>query len=262
MDLGLKGKTAIVTGGAASIGRAISITLAAEGVNVVIADMDEKQMERVVGTIEASGGKAVAAKTDVTKYDEVEALVKKTLDQFTNIDILVNNVGWDRMMPFVDTTPEFWDKIIALNYRAMMNCTRLVLPHMIERKAGAIVSIGSDAGRMGEFREAVYGGCKAAQISLSKSIAREVGRYGIRANVVCPGMTRPESAEEVGDYVGLGKGLLSIDQERLDLIAKSYPLRRIGKPQDIANAVTFLASDRTSFITGQVISVSGGYSMM
>ncbi len=262
MDLGLKGKTAIITGGGASIGRAISITLAAEGANVTIADIDENQMKKVVGTIEASGGKAIAVKTDVTKYNELEAMVKKTLDQFNNIDILVNNVGWDNFMPFVETTPDLWDKLIALNFKGMMNCTRLVLPHMIEKRAGAIVSIGSDAGRIGEFREGVYGGCKAAQMSLSKTIAREVGRYGIRLNVICPGLTRPESSEEVGEYAGFGKDFLSMDAERAEKATALYPLRRLGKPQDIANAVAFLVSDRASFITGQVLSVSGGYTMV
>ena len=262
MDLGLKGEIAIVTGGASNIGRAISITLAAEGANVVIADIDQKQMEKVVGTIQASGGKAIAVETDITKYDHVEAMVKKALDEFQNIDILVNNVGWDRLQPFVETTPELWDKIIDLNYKGMMNCCRVVLPHMIERKAGAIVSVGSDAGRMGEFREGVYGGCKAAQISLSKTIAREVGRYGIRLNVVCPGLTLATSPEEVGEYGGFGMGFYTMPPERVEKAASLYALRHLGKAQDIANAVAFLASDAASFITGQTLSVSGGYTMI
>lgn len=262
MDLGLKGKTAIVTGGASNIGRAISITLAAEGANVIIADIDQKQMEKVVGSIQASGGKAIAVETDITRYDQVEAMVKKALDEFKNVDILVNNVGWDRLQPFVETTPELWDRIIDLNYRGMMNCCRLVLPHMIEREAGAIVSVASDAGRMGEFREGVYGGCKAAQMSLSKTIAREVGRYGIRLNVVCPGLTPAAGPEEVGEHGGFGIGFYTMDPERVEKATRLYPLRRLGKAQDTANAVAFLASDAASFITGQVLSVSGGYTMI
>ena len=262
MDLGLKGKTATVTGGASNIGRAISITLAAEGANVVIADIDEKQMGKVVATIESSGGKAIAVKADITKRDEVDAMVKKALDQFKSIDGLVNNVGWDSLMPFVETTPELWDKIININYKGMMNCCHAVLPHMIEKGSGAIVSTSSDAGRMGEFREGVYGGCKAAQISLSKTIAREVGRYWIRVNVVCPGMTMPTSPEETGELGGFGHGFRTIPQETLDKIVRNYALRRIGKPQDIAGAVAFLLSDAASFVTGQTLSVSGGYTML
>ena len=144
----------------------------------------------------------------------------------------------------------------------MMNCCRLVLPHMIERQTGAIVSISSDAGRMGEFKEAVYGGCKAAQISLSKTIAREVGRYGIRLNVVCPGLTPVTSPEEVGEYGGFGSGFTAMDPERAEKATRLYPLRRLGKAQDTANAVAFLASNVASFITGQTLSVSGGYTMI
>ena len=209
-----------------------------------------------------SCGEIIIIKTDITKYEQVENLVKKVLDQFEKIDILVNNVGWDQLMRFVETTPELWDRIIDINYKGMMNCCHAVLPHMIERQAGAIVSVGSDAGRMGEFREGVYGGCKAAQMSLSKTIAREVGKYGIRLNVVCPGLTLATSPEEVGKYGSFGRGYTPTDPVRVEKATKFYPLRRLGKSQDIANAVAYLASDVSSFITGQTISVSGGYTMM
>ena len=262
MDLGLKGKIAIVTGGASNIGRAIAITLAEEGAIVVISDIDETQMEKVVSTIETSGGKSIAVKTDITKYDQVETMVKKVLDQFEKIDIIVNNVCWDHLERFVETTPELWEKIIDINYKGMMNCCHLVLPHMIERQAGAIVSVASDAGRMGEFREGVYGGCKAAQISLSKTIAREAGRYGIRLNMVCPGLTPATNPEEVGEYGSFGRGFSPMDPERVEKASKLYPLRRLGKAQDTAKAVAFLASDAASFITGQTLSVSGGYTMI
>jgi NAD(P)-dependent dehydrogenase (short-subunit alcohol dehydrogenase family) len=262
MDLGLKGKVAIVTGGASNIGRSISLTLAKEEAIVAMADIDEEQMKKLVSTIEASGGKAAAIKTDITKYDQVEAMVKNVLSQFGRIDILVNNVGWDKLERFVDTTPDLWEKIIDINYKGMLNCCHLVLPHMIEKQAGAIVSVGSDAGRMGEFREGVYGGCKAAQMSLTKTIAREVGRYGIRLNVVCPGLTPAASPEEVGKYGSFGRGFSPMDPERVEKATKLYPLRRLGKSQDIANAVAFLASDVASFITGQTLSVSGGYTMI
>ncbi len=256
MELGLKGKTAIVTGGASNIGRAISIALATEGVNVVIADIDQKQAEKVVGFIDGKGGTAVAVTTDLTRYDQVETMVKKALDRFKNLDILINDVGWDVANLFVETTPEFWDKIIGINYRAMLNCCKVILPHMIERKSGTIVTIASDAGRTGEPREGVYAGCKGAQIALSKTLAKEVGRYGIRVNVVCPGWT-PGAPDEVGDHsMYTGR---TIAPEILEKAAKAYPLGRLCRPQDVAGAVVFMASDAAGFITGQTLSVSGGY---
>ena len=264
MDLGLTGKTVVVTGGGSNIGRAISLAFAREGSNVVIAELDEFQGKKVADQANATrgGGRCIVVKTDVTKLDKVEAMVKKTLEEFGKIDVLVNNVGWDKPQLFTETDPAFWDKVIALNYRSDLNCIKAVLPHMIERKGGSIVSIGSDAGRVGEFREAVYSGCKAGVIALSKAIAREVGRYGIRLNVVCPGVTVP-SPEEMGEE-SMWKGDIAkmFTPETQEKIAKSYPLRRLGKGQDIANAVVFLASDAASFITGQTLSVSGGYSMM
>ena len=265
MDLGLAGKTAIVTGGAANIGRAISLAFTREGANVVIVELDESQGKKVAAEANAmkAGGRCIVVKTDVTKLAEVEGMFKKALNEFGKVDVLVNNVGWDILQLFTETNPEFWDKVVALNYRSNLNCIKTVLRHMIERKSGSIVSIGSDAGRVGEFREAVYSGCKAGVIALSKAIAREVGRYGIRLNVVCPGTTVP-SPEEIGEGSMWKKGGVAdiFTPEMQEKIAKNYPLRRLGKGQDIANAVAFLASDAASFITGQTLSVSGGYSMM
>lgn len=263
MDLGLAGKTAIVTGGGSNIGRAISLTFAREGANLVIAELKKDFGEEVVAKAKTlkTGGRAMVIETDVTKVDTVEALVKKTLDEFGKIDILVNNVGWDIQMLFVETTPDFWDKVININYKGVLNCTKAVLPHMIERKSGAIVNIGSDAGRIGEFKEAVYGGCKGAVIAFTKAVARETGRYGIRLNVVCPGLTVPAD-EEIGSGSMWKVTKEYFTPELLEKASKSYPLRRVAKAQEIANAVVFLASDAASFVTGQTLSVSGGYSMM
>ena len=263
MDLGLKGKTAIVTGGASHIGRGISIMLASEGVNVVIADLDQKQSEKTVETIGASGGKAIAIKTDVTRYNEVESMVAQSLDQLKSVDILVNNAGWDAFAFFVDTNPELWDKIININYKAMLNCCRAVLPHMIAKKSGAIVSIVSDAARVGGPREAVYSGCKGAMISLSKTLARENGRFGIRVNVVSAGATPPKP-EEVGELsMHFGRPASPApDPAQQKELQRLYPLGRTGTPRDLACAVAFLASDSASFITGQTLSVSGGYCMV
>ena len=262
MDLGLEGKTVIVTGGGSNIGRAISQAFAREGSNVVIAEIDEGQGQKVVDEIKDLNGNAVLIKTDVTKLADVESMVKKTLEDFKKIDVLVNNVGWDIPQFFMETTEDFWDRVISLNYRCDLNCMKAVLPHMIELKYGAIVSIGSDAGRVGEFRESVYSGCKAAVIGLSKAVAREVGRFGIRLNVVCPGVVVPDT-EDIGEQ-SMWKGELGdfFTPDVQERAAKVYALRRLGKADETANAVVFLASDAANYITGQTLSVSGGYSMV
>lgn len=262
MELGLAGKTVIVTGGGSNIGRTISLAFAGEGSNVVIAEIDEAQGQKVAEEAKGLGGQTMTIKTDVTKLADVQSMVKKTLDEFKKIDALVNNVGWDIPQLFTKTTEDFWDKVISLNYRSDLNCIKEVLPYMIEQKSGAIVSIGSDAGRVGEFREAVYSGCKAGVIALSKAIAREVGRYGIRLNVVCPGVVVP-APEEIGERsMWKGETAKIFTPEVQEKAAASYALRRLGKAQDVANAVVFLASDAANYITGQTLSVSGGYSMM
>jgi NAD(P)-dependent dehydrogenase (short-subunit alcohol dehydrogenase family) len=263
VELGLEGKAAIITGGASNIGRGIVLGFAKEKVNIVLADIDEDQAKKVAEEANALGGSTTVIKTDVTNWDSVQAMVKQTLEEFGKIDILVNVVGWDKIQPFLETTPDFWDKVINLNYRGDLNCFKAVLPHMVERKYGKIVSIASDAGRIGEFREAVYSGCKAGVIALSKAIAREVGRYGININVVCPGVVVPESKEVTGTGTMWTEDMMKIfTPEAQEKAAKNYVLRRLGKAGDIADAVLFLASDRASYITGQTLSVSGGYTMM
>jgi 2-hydroxycyclohexanecarboxyl-CoA dehydrogenase len=191
-------------------------------------------------------------------------MVQQTLDTFGHLDVLVNNVGWTVERLFIEKPRSEWEREIQLNLWSGINCTRAVLDSMIAQKKGAIVSIGSDAGRMGEFREAVYAACKGGVIALTKTVAREVGKYGIRLNVVCPGTTMPSDAEEIGAtsmWAGSFGGGWNTPEMR-ERIAKAYPLRRIGQPDDVANAVVFLASDAASFITGQTLSVSGGYTMM
>lgn len=262
MELGLKGKSVIVTGGASNIGRGIVHCFAREGMNIMIADLDEGQAKKVADEAKDLGSKASVVKTDVTNYDAVEAMVKKTIDEFGAVDILVNNVGWDLQQLFIDTNTDFWDKVIAINYRSVLNCSKAVLGHMIERNSGVILSTGSDAGRIGEFREAVYGGTKGAVIAFTKAASREVGRYNVRLNVVCPGVTIPQSEDEYGEDSGwkLSRGFFTDDV--MAKVVKAYPLRRLGTSEDIGNAMVFLASDAANFITGQTLSVSGGYSMM
>ncbi len=179
-------------------------------------------------------------------------------------DVLVNNVGWTIDRLFVEKAREEWEKEIRLNLWGMINCTRAALDSMIARKYGAIVSLGSDAGRMGEFREGVYAACEAGVIALSKSLAREVGRRGVRLNVVCAGMTIPESDEEISSLsMWAQEATRQFNTPDMKArIAKAYPLRRVDRADDIAATVVFLASDAASFITGQTLSVSGGYVMM
>ena len=265
MDLDLAGKSVIVTGGGSNIGRAISLAFAREGSCVTIADVDEAQARKAADEAERLGAKAgMAVRTDVTSWESVQAMVQAVEKRFGVVDVLVNNVGWTLDGLFVEKTREAWEKEIQLNLWGMINCTRAVLDGMIVRKAGAIVSMGSDAGRMGEFREGVYAACKAGVIALSKSLAREVGRYGIRLNVVCPGMTMPSSEDEIGPLSMWAADVNKQWQtaEMRTRIAKVYPLRRVARPDDISGAVLFLASSAAGFITGQTLSVSGGYTMM
>ena len=264
MDLNLAGKTVIVTGAGSNIGRAIALAFARERAAVVVAEIDETQGGKTAAEAAALGAPAIAVATDVTRWESVQGMVRAAEQRFGRVDVLVNNVGWTHDALFVEKVRDEWEREIQINLWGMINCTRAVLDGMIVRKAGAIVSMGSDAGRMGEFREGVYGACKAGVIALSKSIAREVGKFGIRLNVVCPGMTMPKSDEEIG--------ALSMWQsednrawrapEMQARIAKAYPLRRVATPDDVTGAVLFLASDAASFITGQTLSVSGGYTMM
>jgi 2-hydroxycyclohexanecarboxyl-CoA dehydrogenase len=265
MDLKLADKSVIVTGGGSNIGRALSLAFARERAHVTIAEIDEAQGRKVAAEAERAGARsAQVIRTDVTKPDQVQSMVKAVEQRHGRVDVLVNNVGWTMDRLFVEKTREEWEREVQINLWGVINCTRAVLDGMIARKSGAVVSMGSDAGRMGEFREAVYGACKAGVIALTKSLAREVGRYGIRLNVVCPGMTMPDSDEEIGAQSMWAAEVNKAwgTPEMKARIAKVYPLRRIGRPEDVAPAVLFLASDAAGFITGQTLSVSGGYTMM
>jgi 2-hydroxycyclohexanecarboxyl-CoA dehydrogenase len=261
--LNLAGKTVVITGGGSNIGRGMVLAFAREKARVVIADIDESQGQKVAREAGGLGGKAVAIKVDVTDVDSVTAMVKKTLEQFGKIDILVNNAGWVMDRLFIEKPRAEWEKEVNINFWGVINCTRAALDHMIERKYGKIINIGSDAGRMGEYREVVYAGTKGGIIAMSKALARELGRFGINVNVVCPGTTMPESLEHSGElsmWKGpMGQIFTTAAQEKA---AKLYPLRRLGKPEDMANLAIFLASDAAGYITGQTISVSGGYTMM
>ncbi len=262
MDLDLKGKTVTVTGGGSNIGRAISLDFAREGSNVSIGELDEKQTVRVIDEIKKKGGKATFTKCDVTDWEQFQNLVAKTKATFGDIDVLVNVVGFSVEGPFIQRTRQDWEKEVKVNYWSVINGVRAVLDHMIEKKKGAIVNISSDTGRNGDANVAVYSGAKGAVIAFSKSIAREVGRYGIRVNVVCPGMTVP-TPEEIGDFSMWKTNIARYTPEIREKIVRLYPLRKMGVPDDIAHAVLFMASNRAAgHITGQTLSVSGGYTMV
>ena len=260
MDLGLTGRVVIVTGGASNLGRAITLGFAAEGARVVIADVDDEQSRKVAS--EAAPGTIVARHTDVTDWESVSSSVEFVNSSMGGVDVLVNCAGWTIDRLFTEKPRAEWEREIAIDTWGFINSVRAVLDPMIERRYGRIVSIGSDAGRIGEWREAVYSGTKASVIAMSKAIAREVGKYGITLNVVCPGLI-PGSPETSGE-----SSMWSAEQSQMftaevrEKAAKGYPLRRLGTTDDVVPAVLLLASDRASYITGQTLSVSGGYTMI
>ena len=264
MDLDLKTKSVVITGGGSNIGRAIVLGFAGEGANITIGDIDDRQAGATAELAKRAGaGDVQVVKTDVTDLAQVQAMFKAAVEKFGGVDVLVNNVGWDKLMFFTQTDPAFWQKIIQLNFVGNLNCTRTALDIMIPKNSGSIVSISSDASRQGEPREAVYGGMKAAINSFMKTVAKENGRYGIRCNVVCPGVTIPAKQDDVGSTSMWADINSMFTPDQLERVAKALPLKRVGNPEDIASAVLFLSSKKAAgYITGQVLSVSGGYSMI
>ena len=251
---GLKGKVVVITGGGGGIGTATCLRFAAEGARVVVCDINLAAAEAVVAQIAAQGGEAVALAVDLTDFAATGAAVEQIEAGFGAIDVLVNNVGWDLFVPFLKSEPSFWSKIIDINLRGVLNITHPVVTRMQARKSGRVVSIGSDAGRVGSSGEAVYAACKAGVIAFSKTMAREHARAGITFNVVCPGVTETAMLESFMDASG--------NKEKLrDAFTKAVPMGRMGRPDDLPGAILFFASDDAGFVTGQVISVSGGLTM-
>jgi 2-hydroxycyclohexanecarboxyl-CoA dehydrogenase len=248
MDLGLRDKVAVVTGAGSGIGQAIALSLASEGARVVAADVQGDTAAATATAVQKQGGSALGLPLDVTDYAQAQALVQQVVQQFGHLDVLVNCAGAWRVNLFVDSQPADWAFEVGVCFMGVVHCTRAVLEPMIAQQRGKIVNISSDAGRVGEVRQAVYSGAKAAVIGFSKAVAKEVGRYNIHVNCVCPGFTKTPATSE----------RLTPDLE--ERIVKFYPLRKLGVPADVAKVVTFLASDGASHMTGQTISVSGGYS--
>ena len=249
----IKDKVALVTGGSRGIGRAICVRLAEEGAKVAIADILEDEARKTAGDIRAAGGQAQVVKTDVTQLDQVRACVRQVTDTWGAVDVLVNNAGWDKIEPFLHSAPETWEKVIAINLRGPINFCHTVAAQMAERGQGKIISISSDAGRVGSTGEAVYSACKAGIIGFSKTLARELARAKVNVNVVCPGPTDTALLQQVSSGE---KGAKIIDA-----MTRAVPFRRLGQPEEIANAVAFFASPDADFVTGQVLSVSGGLTM-
>ena len=250
----LNGKTIIVTGGGGGIGGATSRRFAAEGAKVAVFDMNLAGAQKVADEIQAAGGSAAAFECNITDRTQVDAAVAAAEAQLGPIDVLVNNAGWDIFKPFTKTVPAEWDKLIAINLTGALHMHHAVLPGMVARGGGRIVNIASDAARGGSSGEAVYAACKGGLVALSKTLAREHARHNITVNVVCPGPT------DTALLAGFAEGA-SNPEKLMDAFKKAIPLGRLGQPDDLAGAIVFLSSADAAFITGQVLSVSGGLTM-
>jgi 2-hydroxycyclohexanecarboxyl-CoA dehydrogenase len=251
---GLAGRVAMVTGAAGGIGRAIAAALYAEGAPVAVADLNGDAAAAYAAELSATGTgavKALGVRVDVSNGTDVAAAVEAVERELGPVDVLVNNAGIDVIEPFTESKEETWRRIVEVNYLGPVLCTRAVLDGMIGRGYGRIISIGSDAGKVGSSGEVVYSGTKGGIIAFSKALAREMAGHGITVNCVCPGPTDTPLLGQIADR----------SQKMFDALARAVPMRRLGQPADIAPAVVFLASDGAAFITGQALSVSGGLTM-
>ena len=251
---GLEGQVVVVTGGGGGIGGATCRRFAQEGAKVAVFDMNLAAAQKVADAILAAGGSAAAFECDITNRAAVDAAVAATEAQLGPIGVLVNNAGWDIFKPFTKTVPAEWDKLIAINLTGALHMHHAVLPGMVARGGGRIVNIASDAARGGSSGEAVYAACKGGLVALSKTLAREHARHNITVNVVCPGPT------DTALLAGFAEGAAN-PEKLMDAFKKAIPLGRLGQPDDLAGAIAFLGSADAAFITGQVISVSGGLTM-
>jgi len=251
---GLEGKAAIVTGGGGGIGSAICRRLTDAGARVGVFDLDLAAAERTASAIAARGGEARAYRVDITDYAAVSKAVAAFEADIAPTDILVNNAGWDKFAYFLTTEPDLWRKILAINLEGPINLHHVVLKGMQARRAGRVVNIASDAGRVGSSMEAVYSSAKGGIIAFTKTMAREMARAGVTLNVVCPG---PTETPLLHALTGAGDQGAKVH----DALKRAVPLGRLGQPDDIAGIVAFLASDEAAYITGQVISASGGLTM-
>ena len=242
-------RVAVVTGSASGIGKATAEALAGEGATVCIGDIAADKGEAVAAELRAKGRQAEYFSLDLTDRDSIAKFAAAVLKRFGRVDILVNGAGWGKTVPFVDSDDAFWEKVINLNFVGPMRLTKALLPQMFERKYGRVVSVSSDAGRVGSLGETVYSGAKAGLIGFSKGLAREGARYNVTVNVVCPGPTDTPL-------------LAAVPEKYRDAFIKAIPMRRFGQPAEVAEAIVFFAGPNTGYITGQVLSVSGGLTMV
>jgi 2-hydroxycyclohexanecarboxyl-CoA dehydrogenase len=246
------GKVVIVTGGGSGIGRVTVLKFAELNAKVAIVDINEQSANKVADEVSERGGEVMTIKTDITDYGQVQEMARKVNERFGSIDVLVNNAAWDSLKPFMQTTTDFCYKLLDINLKGPIHVTRAVLEYMSKQEmGGVIVNVASDAAKVGSSGEAIYSAAKGGVMAFSKSIAREVARYKIRVNCTCPGPTDTPLMDE------MKKGMPKI----IDAIEKAIPMRKIGMPEQQADAIVWLASDSASYITGQALSVNGGLNM-
>ena len=244
----LDGKTAVVTGAASGIGRATAETLAAAGAKVLLGDVNMEGGEAAAAALRARGQGAEFLRLDVTDAASIEAFRREATARRGHVDIVVNVAGWGRTEPFVKNDPSLWRKLVELNFMGPIQVTRAFVEPMIGRGAGKIITVSSDAGRVGSLGETVYSAAKGGAIAFTKSLARELARYNISVNCVCPGPTDTPLLAAVPDKIK-------------EAFARVTPMRRLAKPSEVADAILFFASPQSDFVTGQVLSVSGGLTM-
>jgi 2-hydroxycyclohexanecarboxyl-CoA dehydrogenase len=245
----LQGRVCIVTGAASGIGKGIATRLVAEGATVVVADLNGEAAEATAAEL---GNGSIGISVNVTERAAVDAMTEQVMSTFGRIDVLVNNAGWDKVGPFLDSEVDVWDRVIAINLYGVLHCSQSVVRKMAEQGHGTVVNIGSDAARVGSSGEAVYSACKGGVVAFTKTLAREAARHGVTANAVCPGPADTPLFEQI-----------SAENPKLrTALEKSIPLRRLAQPEDLANAVAFMASPASKYITGQTLSVSGGLTMI
>ena len=244
----LHGKIAVVTGGASGIGRATVLELARAGAGVIVADVDEKGGAAVQAEARAQGLQVEYGKLDLCDPASVDQFAARTLERHGRVDVLVNAAGWGKVQPFVENTPEFWERVVAVNLMGPVRLTQKLLPKMMEARTGKVINVASDAGRVGSLGETVYSAAKGGMIAFTKSLAREAARGAVNVNCVCPGPTDTPLFQ-------------AVPEKFREAFVRAIPFRRIGKPQEVADAILFFASARSDYVTGQVLSVSGGLTL-
>ena len=248
-DMRLDGKTAVVTGGASGIGKATALEMARAGARVIVADVNEEGGAAAQREAEGMGLKLEYMKLDLTDPQSIDRFSAQVLERCGRVDVLANVAGWGKIQPFVDNTPEFWERVVAVNLTGPVRLTQKLLPKMMEARAGKIVNVSSDAGRVGSLGETMYSAAKGGMIAFTKSLAREAARGGVNVNCVCPGPTDTPLMQ-------------AVPEKFREAFVKAIPFRRIGKPQEVADAILFFASSKADYLTGQVLSVSGGLTMV